>query len=166
MKIFISSGVGVGNTILSAFDNALVNSGIHNFNLIPLSSIVPPKSEVIEVEKYLGDQNSFGNKLYVVIADNRSSEIGKFIGSGVGWYQFDDGRGFFVEHKVKEKSENAAKKELKRLISDSIKDMCLSRDIKFDINKLKYRLEFTEILNKPSCTIVAAIFKSEGWRNR
>lgn len=47
MQIQISEGVGNGPTELAAFDQALVNAGVANYNLIYLSSVLPPGSEVV-----------------------------------------------------------------------------------------------------------------------
>lgn len=43
------SGVGSGSTKLNAFDNALYNAGVGNYNLIKVSSILPPisKEEIV-----------------------------------------------------------------------------------------------------------------------
>lgn len=51
MKIYIAPGKGVGATELGAFDAALNDSGIANFNLIRLSSVIPPLTEVVEVDR-------------------------------------------------------------------------------------------------------------------
>jgi len=42
MRIDIVWGESEGKTLLSAFDRALLNAGIHNFNLISLNSVIPP----------------------------------------------------------------------------------------------------------------------------
>lgn len=41
-RFWIVSGTGTGNTSLTAFDAAVLNAGIGNFNLVKVSSIVPP----------------------------------------------------------------------------------------------------------------------------
>ena len=41
MRIKITSAVGSGPTTLAAFDAALQKAGIENYNLIPLSSVIP-----------------------------------------------------------------------------------------------------------------------------
>jgi arginine decarboxylase len=46
MHIQVSGGRGYGPTELAAFDHALHKAGIPNFNLIYLSSILPPGSNV------------------------------------------------------------------------------------------------------------------------
>ncbi len=48
MRIDIVWGESEGKTLLSAFDRALLNAGIHNFNLIPLNSVIPPQSVIHE----------------------------------------------------------------------------------------------------------------------
>ena len=39
--IQITSTIGVGNTALGAFDNALYKTGVANYNLLRLSSVIP-----------------------------------------------------------------------------------------------------------------------------
>ena len=38
------SGIGTGSTVLNAFDAALLSAGVGNFNLLRVSSILPPHS--------------------------------------------------------------------------------------------------------------------------
>ena len=40
--IVLSTGLGVGPTALAAFDAALLDAGVANYNLICLSSVIPP----------------------------------------------------------------------------------------------------------------------------
>lgn len=42
---YITSGVGYGNTELNSFDSALFNSGVANYNLVRISSILPAAAE-------------------------------------------------------------------------------------------------------------------------
>ena len=44
MKFFLTSSVGTGGTSLTSFDNALYKSGIANYNLVKISSILPASS--------------------------------------------------------------------------------------------------------------------------
>ncbi len=41
-RFWMVSGAGTGDTALTAFDAAVLNAGIGNFNLVKVSSIVPP----------------------------------------------------------------------------------------------------------------------------
>jgi len=46
-RIILTSGIRIGSTKLNAFDNALLNAGIGNFNLLSVSSIIPPKAKIV-----------------------------------------------------------------------------------------------------------------------
>ena len=48
--ITIRTGSGQGHTKLSAFDHALLTAGVANFNLITLSSVIPPRRRLRLVE--------------------------------------------------------------------------------------------------------------------
>jgi len=49
MKVAITSGKSEGPTRLNAFDNALLDAGIGDVNLIPVSSILPRDTEIVEL---------------------------------------------------------------------------------------------------------------------
>lgn len=49
MKVSITSGKSEGPTKLNAFDNALLDAGIGNVNLIPVSSIIPASAKIVEL---------------------------------------------------------------------------------------------------------------------
>jgi len=97
MRINIVWGKSEGKTLLSAFDKALVKAGIHNFNLIPLSSVIPKNSVVNEVEKY-DLPKEIGDILYVVISSFSSNKPNTLISAGLGWVQTKHG-GLFLESK-------------------------------------------------------------------
>lgn len=75
----IVTGYGVGHTALNAFDNALQNSGVGNYNLVKVSSILPPQckeSTIIEVPH--------GSLLPVAYSSIESSNIGEEIVAAIG----------------------------------------------------------------------------------
>lgn len=153
--ICITSGIGEGQTNLSAFDAALWDAGIANYNLIRLSSIIPPNSEV-KVKRLLNNgKNDFGNKLYVVLAQKRESEIGREAWAGIGWAQAKDGRGLFVEH------DGAQQAEVIRLIKESLTDMKKYRKEKY--GDIHYEVVGSRCHDKPICAVVAAVYQAEGW---
>lgn len=167
MDIHVVSGTGEGNTELSAFDDALRDSGVYNYNLIYLSSMIPPQTDVKVVgtlENYPGDP---GDKLYVVAAQERSSQKGEAVAAGIGWYQFDGTRhGVFVEHHAKADTSQAGEKEVARLIEASIRDLCAFRDVPFVAEKMEMALSSSVVGEKPACAIVLAVFEAEGWLAR
>ena len=97
MEIKIVWGESEGKTLLSSFDKALVKAGIHNFNLIPLSSVIPPEATVIEVGTYKSS-HKIGDVLYVVIASFGSDKSDVQISAGLGWVKTEEG-GLFFESK-------------------------------------------------------------------
>lgn len=172
MDIKVVSAIGTGDTKLAAFDNALQNMGVSNYNLIYLSSIIPPQSKVTKIGKYITPPQEFGHKLYVVRADVRSNTSGEAIAAGVGWYQLEDGRGFFVEHSNKEKlvqdNRVLTTQELLDITRDEITttlhDMCKFRNISFDSNNVRTAISSTEVKDKPMCALAMAVYESEGWK--
>lgn len=95
MKIDIVWGKSEGNTILSAFDKALLEAGIHNLNLIPLSSVIP-KNSVVEQAGKTQISKEIGDVVYVVIASFDSQKPDSIISAGLGWVQTEQG-GLFIE---------------------------------------------------------------------
>lgn len=95
MKIDIVWGESEGRTLLSAFDRALLEAGIHNLNLIPLSSVIP-KNSVVEEAGKAHLTKEIGDVLYVVIASFGCQKPDAVISAGLGWVQTDQG-GLFVE---------------------------------------------------------------------
>jgi len=155
LQISVRSSIGTGPTELSAFDHALRGVGIHNFNLIRLSSVIPPGS-VLEVSK--GSDRAageWGDRLYVVYAEQRRSEplIGAW--AGVGWVQKEDGSGLLVEH------EGESEEEVQALIEASLNHMTEHRGGGF--GPIQMHVIGQPCDDKPVCALVAAIFRSESW---
>lgn len=95
-KIRIVWGCSEGPTKVSAFDSALCQAGIHNLNLVELSSIVPPNTEVVEVGRIPQDVH-VGSIGKVVLAHIEGIDCR--IASGLGWAIAEEG-GIFVESAV------------------------------------------------------------------
>jgi len=167
MKITVTAGSGTGSTTLSAFDSALKAAGIHNYNIIKLSSVIPPESTVV-VGKWKNSPAEHGKKLYTVLAEIRTDEMGRSVAAGIGWYQIKDGRGVFAEHhdmiervNAKEAEANVAKK-----LEATIKDLCKNRGYPFNKRNLKTVVSSAEVKDKPTCTLVAAAYESQAFDNQ
>lgn len=163
MDIKIVCGIGSGRTTLSAFDSALKDAGVYNYNLIILSSIIPPNSVISKVRRYETPPEEYGYKLYVIKAEIRSEEAGKFIAAGLGWYQLEDGRGMFVEHEIKGETRIAVESEINLRIKNSLKDLAKFRGIKFVESKIHSAISLTHIKDSPTCVLAIAVYQSEGW---
>ncbi len=162
MDILVTTGKGVGKTPISAFDAALKDAGVHNYNLIYLSSVIPPKAR-IKFEKLEENPKEWGHKLYVVKSEMRSRQSGQYIGAALGWYQLEDGRGIFVEHENIGETKESVERDLKSEIEKSLSDMCKTRGVKIDKNKFKSRICTAKVDNLPASVIVVAVYKSEKW---
>lgn len=152
MKIIITSGIGAGDTELSAFDNALFKAGIGNFNLISLSSVIPVNTKIqVGVINY--NNTKIGYKCYVVISKILVKKNNKGF-AGLGWINDFEKGGIFVELKAKTRN------ELNDKIKKSLNNMNSYRDLKGGI-----QTKIIEVKNKKkvSCGIVAAIYNIEKW---
>lgn len=100
MILYVASAIGRARTELAAFDQALIGVGAANFNLVRLSSVIPPRSSVVESARCPHPEAStWGDRLYVVYAEQRTSTPGVAVWAGVGWVQDrQSGQGLFVEH--------------------------------------------------------------------
>ncbi len=163
MKITLTKGTGTGNTLLSAYDNALQECGVSNYNIIPLSSIIPPGSTIIK-EKYITPEEDYGKRLYVVWARIESDKKGEFIGGGIGWYQLPDGRGIFVEHHENGTTKDEVEKKLKNDIMTSLNDLCKFRQYNFKAEDLNIELEVSQVNDLPTGVLVMAIYQEDPWR--
>jgi arginine decarboxylase len=72
MKIQITTGVGEGPAPLAAFDTALLSAGVANYNLLCLSSVIPPAS-IIERATYITPADKYGHRLYIVMAQEQAA---------------------------------------------------------------------------------------------
>ena len=100
--IRVVPGTGTGPTALAAYDAALADAGVHNYNLIRVSSVVPAESR-IEVLDTVPDLGPAGNRLTVVEAratteiDGGDPETHVGASAGLGWTRDATGRGLFYE---------------------------------------------------------------------
>lgn len=162
MNIFVTFGKGQGKTLISAFDAALKDAGVANYNLITLSSIIPPHSRII-VRRYETPLEDYGKRLYVVKAELRSRESGKHIGAALGWYQIEDKRGVFVEHEEVGETKKAVQSNLDEEVHSSLRDVCRARGYSLDEKRMKIKMCITQVKDSPASALVIAVYKSEGW---
>ncbi len=162
MLIYVTSGIGIGKTTLSAFDSALKNAGVNNFNLIYISSIIPVNAKV-KTHKFKAKPETYGDRLYVVRAEIRSRESEKFIGAALGWYQMVDGKGVFVEHEAIGETEEAVRSNLNLEVQNSLIDLCRVRKFPLNRKKFKMKMSIVKVGEHAASTLVLAVYKSEKW---
>lgn len=82
-KIFFTKGVGTHKDKLTSFELALRDAGIAKFNLVMVSSILPPFCEIVTKAKGLPMLND-GEVVFVVLSRNESNEHNRLISASVG----------------------------------------------------------------------------------
>jgi arginine decarboxylase len=87
-------GAGSAPTEMASYDAALADAGIHNYNLVPVSSVVPADATV-EFAETAPDLGPAGERLTVVEARATASEVGRAV-AGLGWAT-GPGPGLFYE---------------------------------------------------------------------
>lgn len=155
MKIYIAPGKGVGTTELGAFDAALNDSGIANFNLIRLSSVIPPNAEVVEVDSIPKIDGEWGDRLYVVQAHYEASLPGKEAWAGVGWVIDESGKGLFVEH------EGESEEFVRTSITNTLNDLQKTRNM--DFGQIYMMVAGITCEKQPVAAMVTAVYKAESW---
>jgi arginine decarboxylase len=163
MNIYVVKGVGCGSTSLSAFDAALKDAGVYNYNIVVLSSIIPVGAKIIN-GKYKSKKDEYGHKLYVVKSEIRSREAGFYIGAAVGWHQLEDGRGTFVEHTAIGGTRTIVQADLGQMIEKSLADLGKRRGYKVNKKRIGMKLSVTKVKSSATCAIALAVYQAEGWK--
>jgi arginine decarboxylase len=155
VPLYVTYGSGEGSTTLSAFDAALWSAGIANFNLVKLSSIVPPGRSPVPKKLSLQGKD-FGHRLYVVISQQDETVSGREAWAGLGWVMSTRrGGGLLVEH------HGPARDEVLARIESSLKDLVSYR--KQEFGPIKHQITGIKCVDRPVSSIVAAVFAKDGW---
>jgi len=82
-KMFLTRGVGRARDKLASFEAALRSAGIAPFNLVKVSSILPPGCTIIPRAKGIAAL-LHGQVVFVVMSENQTSEPHRLISASVG----------------------------------------------------------------------------------
>ncbi len=98
-KMFLTKGVGTDKNRLSSFELALRNAGIEKFNLVYVSSILPPRCEIVPKSEGLSYLQA-GEIVYCVMARNETDEPNRLISAAIGVAMPKDRKqyGYLSEH--------------------------------------------------------------------
>lgn len=98
-KIFFTKGVGVHKEYLASFEMALRDAGIAPYNIVHVSSILPPRCKRISREEGLKQLNE-GQIIFAVMARNGTNEPNRLLASSIGVAQPADENqyGYLSEH--------------------------------------------------------------------
>jgi arginine decarboxylase len=142
---------------LAAFDAALFAAGVAGFNLLRLSSVIPPHTVVREVTGSNQVQGGIGDVAYCVYADAYASMPGEQAWAGLAWAVDLDNAdaGIFVEHTAC--SESVVRRDLRATIEAMSK-----------IRGNRYRMAGQTVshavcVDHPVCAVVVATYGTAGW---
>ncbi|MBU1157765.1 MAG: arginine decarboxylase, pyruvoyl-dependent [Candidatus Thermoplasmatota archaeon] len=82
-KMFTTKGVGRHKHELQSFEMALRDAGIEKFNLVSVSSILPPGCKIVTREEGLKDMKP-GQIAFVVMSRNSTNEPNRMVAASVG----------------------------------------------------------------------------------
>lgn len=155
LHIQLSSGTGEGPTELAAFDAALMDAGVANYNLLCLSSVIPPNARIVR-GKHPTLPDDYGRRLYVVMSQMRQGQPGREAHAGIGWVQEgDDGRGLFVELHDHDRD------RLERDLRSTLDAMRRYRDV--DYGPVRTAIASRLCVEAPVCALMVAVYACEPW---
>lgn len=155
-QIPVLKATGTGRTTLSAFHEALVALDLGHYNLIRLSSVVPPGTSVDGTGKAPVPAGQWGDRLYCVYAEWRATEIGEEAWAGVGWVQRLDGQGgLFVEH------EGTSEAYVENQLRMSLADLVKGHEDEFTTGD--WVLNGAVCTGEPVCSMVLAAYETAPW---
>ncbi len=82
-KLFFTKGVGREKERLASFESALRDADIEKYNIVRVSSILPPNCKIIPREKGLKDLKP-GQIIFCILSECSSNEPNRLIASSVG----------------------------------------------------------------------------------
>lgn len=159
LHITVRLGRGSGPTRLSAFDAALRQAGVSDRNLITLSSVIPARS-IVERTISAADAECpgrWGDRLYVVMADERVERRHEEAWAGVGWRQArGSGEGLLVEH------HGHSRHQVETDLLSSLETITCHRTPR-DWEPPQIALIGTVCEDEPVCALAVAVFQADPW---
>jgi arginine decarboxylase len=159
LEICLTAGAGTGPTTLAAFDAALREVGLANYNLIQLSSVIPPGSVLTTARGPLSPPGGWGDRLYVVTADARTGATGTEVWAGIGAIRDPQtGHGLLVEHEGHTEADVIAD------IQASLGSLRRGRgSIGERLTDQQSMTSGITCTDEPVCALVLAVFAAEPW---
>jgi len=156
---FITSGKALSRVSkLNAFDRALLNAGLGNYNLVQVSSIVPPHAKLIEPVKL-----PIGSIVFVVMA-RMDGDPNDEISAGIAWAKIKsedgtEGFGVLVEGHGNEEKDTLVKKLTGMCIDMAEARGMIVEDIKVKVEEMRvpddhYGSVIATAVLLPECVLV------------
>ena len=157
LLIRVSRGAGSGPTRLAAFDAALHAAGVADYNIVRLSSVIPPHAVVSEVGQDDQVRGARGDVAYCVYAAAYASTPGEQAWAGMAWAAHLDGSGagLFVEHTA------ASESTVRRDLNATLETMSFNRGHAYRVTG--QIVSSAICVDHPVCAVVVATYGTAGW---
>jgi len=151
-RFFVVSGKAVSfESQLNAFDQALMDAGIAQYNIVPVSSIIPPGA--VEVPRV---DLTPGSVLFTVLA-RMDGVGGEAISAGVawGWAKRHDGLSYGL---IAEARGHKGARALEEELRAKLREMARARGM--EVGEVKCRVEAIEAVPRGAygCVVVAFVY--------
>jgi arginine decarboxylase len=163
-KIFFTRGIGRGETQLQSFENALRDADIAAYNLVSVSSILPPYVEIVDKPEGI-KLLSYGQILFTVLARNSSNELNRMISSAIGVAVPSDRSkwGYLSEHHSFGQTENDSGHFAEKLAAEMLAStMGLDDHLRWEEKKNEYVLD-DKILTTKNIAATTVVLKPDEW---
>jgi len=132
-EVFFTKGVGIHKEQLASFELALRDAKIEKFNLVSVSSILPPKCKIVSRTEGLKKLKP-GQIVFVVMARNSSNEPNRMIAASIGCAIPTDRTtyGYLSEHHSFGQTDEIAGEYAEDLAASMLAS---TLGIEFDVNK-------------------------------
>ena len=153
LDIAVRTAVGTGRTLLSAYDHALLQAGVGNYNLITLSSVIPPGTTVSRGGDAVA--GGHGDRLYCVQAAAYADHPGEVVSAGLGWTIHPTIGGLFVEH------HGGTPESVEEQIRLSLADLAEHRGV--DFGPVSTAITSAHCTDQPVCALAIAAYTTVDW---
>jgi arginine decarboxylase len=154
-RITLARGLGRGPTPLAASDAALLDAGVANYNLLCLSSVIPPGSR-IERGRWQTPAQDWGRRLYCVLSRAREERPGHAVHAGIGWvHDATGGHGLFVE------LHDEDREQLDHDLQATLASMQRQRGLA--LGEAHTEIASARCSGEPVCALVIAVYASAPW---
>ncbi len=165
--VFLTKGIGRDFHKLNSFELALRSAGIEKFNLVSVSSILPPGCEIISREEGLKKLTP-GQIAFVVLAKHDSDILDEKIAASVGMAvpKNRENYGYLSEHHCEGQDEKAAGEYAEDLAAHMLASTLgitgFKTDTAWDEKKEIYKMD-GRIVSTQNLTQTATVEKDEEW---
>jgi len=164
-RAFLTKGVGRHREKLSSFEAALRDAGIARFNLVRVSSILPPGCKVITAKSGLAQLQS-GEIVYCVMAENATKEPHRLASASIGLAVPGDRNrhGYLSEHHSFGQTDEEAgdyAEDLAAQMLATVIGVPFDPDVDYDARKEQYRMG--GLIVRTTNATQSAVAGKDGW---